>query len=103
MAFYPLTPEALAEAHEEFVTKIGVSIVGGCCGTTPEHLRQVVERVWGKKPLRRSVPYVPRVASAMTAYNLVQDPAPTLIGERVNAQGSRVVKRRCWRMTTTGS
>jgi 5-methyltetrahydrofolate--homocysteine methyltransferase len=93
VAHYPLTPSALADAHEEFVSKIGVSIVGGCCGTTPEHLRAVVERVWGRKPLERSVPRVPRAASAMTAYNLKQDPAPTLIGERVNAQGSRAVKR----------
>jgi 5-methyltetrahydrofolate--homocysteine methyltransferase len=96
VAFYPLTPEALADAHEEFVTKFGVGIVGGCCGTTPEHLRQVVERVWGKRPLARqaaNVPRVPRVASAMTAVNMAQVPAPTLIGERVNSQGSRAVKR----------
>jgi 5-methyltetrahydrofolate--homocysteine methyltransferase len=93
VAIYPLSPEALAEAHEEFVTRIGVSIVGGCCGTTPEHMKQVVDRVWGKKPLRRDVRYVPRAASAMTAYSLHQDPPPTLIGERVNAQGSRAVKR----------
>jgi 5-methyltetrahydrofolate--homocysteine methyltransferase len=92
-AVYPLTPDALADAHEEFVTRIGVNIVGGCCGTTPEHLRQVVERVWGRKPGSRHAPRVARVASAMTAFNLVQDPAPTLIGERVNSQGSRVVKR----------
>jgi 5-methyltetrahydrofolate--homocysteine methyltransferase len=92
-AIYPLTPAALADAHEEFVTRFGVNVVGGCCGTTPEHLRQVVERVWGRKPLPRSAPHVPRVASAMTAFNLVQIPAPTLIGERVNSQGSRVVKR----------
>ena len=92
-AIYPLSPEDLAIAHEEFVTKHGVSIVGGCCGTTPEHLRAVVERVAGKAPLQRNVKYVPRVASAMTAYDLVQDPAPTLVGERVNSQGSRVVKR----------
>jgi 5-methyltetrahydrofolate--homocysteine methyltransferase len=92
-AFYPLTADQLADAHEEFVTRLGVSVVGGCCGTTPEHLRAVVERVWGRAPLRRDVPYVPRVASAMTAYNLQQDPAPTLIGERVNSQGSRAIKR----------
>jgi 5-methyltetrahydrofolate--homocysteine methyltransferase len=93
IAIYPLSPEALADAHEEFVTRIGVSIVGGCCGTTPEHMKQVVDRVWGKKPLARDVKYVPRAASAMTAYSLHQDPPPTLIGERVNAQGSRAVKR----------
>ncbi|HEY0808581.1 MAG TPA: methionine synthase [Longimicrobiales bacterium] len=92
-AIYPLTADALAEAHEEFVTRLGVNIVGGCCGTTPEHLKAVVDRVWGKAPLRREVKYVPRVASAMTAYDLVQDPAPTLVGERVNSQGSRAVKR----------
>jgi 5-methyltetrahydrofolate--homocysteine methyltransferase len=93
VAFYPLTPDQLADAHEEFVVKYGVSVVGGCCGTTPEHLRAVVDRVWGRKPLERAIPRVPRAASAMTAFNLKQDPPPTLIGERVNAQGSRAVKR----------
>jgi 5-methyltetrahydrofolate--homocysteine methyltransferase len=92
-AVYPLEPAALADAHEEFVTRFGVSIVGGCCGTTPDHLRAVVERVWGRAPQRREAASVPRVASAMTAFNLRQDPPPTLIGERVNAQGSRAVKR----------
>lgn len=92
-AVYPLSPEELADAHDEFVTRIGVSVVGGCCGTTPEHLRLVVERVWGKRPLQRGAKYVPRVASAMTAFAMRQDPAPTLIGERVNTQGSRAVKR----------
>jgi 5-methyltetrahydrofolate--homocysteine methyltransferase len=92
-AIYPLSPAELADAHEEFVARIGVSIVGGCCGTTPEHLAAVVERVWGRAPMQRSVQYVPRVASAMTAFDLKQDPAPTLIGERVNSQGSRAVKR----------
>src|SRR5690606_38058113 len=93
VAIYPLEPNALADAHDEFVTKFGVSIVGGCCGTTPDHMKAVVERVWGAQPLRRDVPRVPRVASAMTAFNLKQEPPPTLIGERVNAQGSRAIKR----------
>ncbi|MCI0436647.1 MAG: homocysteine S-methyltransferase family protein [Gemmatimonadetes bacterium] len=92
-AIYPLTPAELADAHDEFVTRIGVSIVGGCCGTTPEHLRAVVERVWGRAPLARKPKYVPRAASAMTAFAMHQDPPPTLIGERVNTQGSRAVKR----------
>ena len=93
VALYPLTPAQLADAHDEFTAAFGVGIVGGCCGTTPEHLRAVVERVWGRKPLAREVPRVPRVASAMTATTLRQDPPPALIGERVNAQGSRAVKR----------
>ncbi|MDX1661051.1 MAG: methionine synthase [Gemmatimonadota bacterium] len=92
-AVYDLAPGTLAEAHGEFVESFGVSIVGGCCGTTPEHMRAVVDRVWGSAPLARPVPVVPRVASAMTAVDLVQDPPPTLIGERVNSQGSRKVKR----------
>ncbi|MBI4540515.1 MAG: methionine synthase [Gemmatimonadetes bacterium] len=99
VAVYPLRPEELADAHEEFVTRFGANVVGGCCGTTPEHLRQVVERVWGLVPLRREVasmprvPSVPRVSSAMKAAALVQDPPPALVGERVNTQGSRRVKR----------
>ncbi|MEJ2187678.1 MAG: homocysteine S-methyltransferase family protein, partial [Gemmatimonadota bacterium] len=92
-AVYPLTPEALADAHDEFVHDFGVNVVGGCCGTTPEHLRLVVERVSGAAPLDRQAPGVPRAASAMTAWDLAQIPAPTLLGERVNTQGSRAVKR----------
>jgi 5-methyltetrahydrofolate--homocysteine methyltransferase len=93
VAIYPLTPDQLADAHEEFVTKIGVAIVGGCCGTTPEHLRAVVDRVWGREPLRHASRALPSAASAMTLFALKQDPPPTLIGERVNSQGSRAVKR----------
>jgi 5-methyltetrahydrofolate--homocysteine methyltransferase len=93
VAVYGLTPDELGEAHEEYVRKIGVNIVGGCCGTTPEHMKLVVERVWGQKPLARDAKSVPRVSSAMEAFEIAQDPAPTLIGERVNSQGSRRVKQ----------
>ncbi|HUF12438.1 MAG TPA: homocysteine S-methyltransferase family protein, partial [Longimicrobiales bacterium] len=92
-AVYPLSAEALADAHDEFVLKYGVNVVGGCCGTTPEHLRAVVERVWGRKPAARDVVRVPRLASAITAFDIHQEPAPTIVGERVNSQGSRAVKR----------
>ncbi|MCK5650308.1 MAG: homocysteine S-methyltransferase family protein, partial [Gemmatimonadetes bacterium] len=91
-AVYPLSPQELAEAHREFVTDFGVSVVGGCCGTTPEHIQAVVEEVWGSEPKRRTVEVVPRCASAITAADIHQDPAPALIGERVNSQGSRKVK-----------
>ncbi|HYO47459.1 MAG TPA: methionine synthase [Gemmatimonadota bacterium] len=93
VAHYDLSPEDLAAAHEEFVARLGVSVVGGCCGTTPAHLALVVERVGGRAPRSRAARRVPRVASAMTAMDLAQDPPPTLIGERVNSQGSRKVKR----------
>ncbi|UCG76833.1 MAG: homocysteine S-methyltransferase family protein, partial [Gemmatimonadota bacterium] len=93
VAVYGLTPEELADAHAEFVNRIGVSIVGGCCGTTPTHLARVVDRVWGAEPLRRDVRSTPRAASAITAFDIAQHPAPTLVGERVNTQGSRKVKQ----------
>jgi 5-methyltetrahydrofolate--homocysteine methyltransferase len=92
-AVYPLEPLAMADQMEEFVTRFGVSVVGGCCGTTPEHLRQVVQRVGGRAPAERQVTYSPRLSSAIRATELAQQPAPTMIGERVNAQGSRKVKR----------
>ena len=98
-AVYPLEPAPLATALSEFVRDFGVRIVGGCCGTTPEHLQAVVEAVrpLGRRPGGgRGSPArdgVARVSSAMRAITLHQDPPPLLVGERVNAQGSRAVKR----------
>ncbi|HET7275794.1 MAG TPA: methionine synthase [Longimicrobiaceae bacterium] len=92
-AVYPLEPVPFAEQLESFVKDFGVSIVGGCCGTTPEHLRELVERVGGQRPKEREVAFTPRLSSAIRATDLVQIPAPTMIGERVNAQGSRKMKR----------
>ncbi len=94
-AVYPLEPEAMATALGEFVRDFGVRVVGGCCGTTPAHLDAVVrtERALERGGPRRAAPHVPRVSSAMRALTLHQDPPPLLIGERVNAQGSRKVKQ----------
>ncbi|MGH7647787.1 MAG: methionine synthase [Gemmatimonadaceae bacterium] len=94
-AVYPLEPEALAVALGEFVRDFGVRVVGGCCGTTPEHLDAVVRTIRGldRKGARRGTAHVPRVSSAMRALTLHQDPPPLLIGERVNSQGSRKVKQ----------
>ena len=95
-AVYPLEPAPMAQALSEFVRDFGVRIVGGCCGTTPEHLSAIVgavrEAERGAKPASRSQ-HVPRVSSAMRAITLHQDPPPLLVGERVNSQGSRKVKR----------
>jgi 5-methyltetrahydrofolate--homocysteine methyltransferase len=92
-AVYKLSPAALAEALAGFVTELGVSIVGGCCGTTPAHLRAVVERV---RPLGAPRPRparpLPCLSSAMKAVPLDLEPRPLVVGERVNAQGSRKVK-----------
>ena len=95
-AVYPLEPQPMATALSEFVKDFGVRIVGGCCGTTPEHLSAIVAAVRdaerGAKPVNHAQ-HVPRVSSAMRAITLHQDPPPLLVGERVNAQGSRKVKR----------
>ena len=95
-AVYPLEPAPMATALSEFVKDFGVRIVGGCCGTTPEHLSAIVEAVRGAEGATKPVnhaQHVPRVSSAMRAITLHQDPPPLLVGERVNAQGSRKVKR----------
>jgi 5-methyltetrahydrofolate--homocysteine methyltransferase len=89
---FPEEPESLAKTLEEFVDKYGVGIVGGCCGTTPDHIRAIVERVGGKPVGPRPEPGEPFVSSMMTATALVQEPRPTLVGERVNSQGSRKAK-----------
>ncbi len=89
---FPEKPEPLAKALGEFVDRFGVSIVGGCCGTTPEHIRAIAERVRGKIPGARPAKGPPLVSSMMTATPLVQEPRPTLVGERVNSQGSRKAK-----------
>src|SRR5688572_14427344 len=88
-----MLPVPFAEQMEEFVKDLGVGIVGGCCGTTPDHIRELVARVGGHAQKARQVEYVPRLSSGIRATDLVQVPAPTMIGERVNAQGSRKVKR----------
>ncbi len=89
---FPEQPEPLANVLQEFVERFGVGIVGGCCGTTPDHIAAVVERVGGKEPRARPEPAAPMLASMMTATPLVQEPRPTLVGERVNSQGSRKAK-----------
>ncbi|MBA2456504.1 MAG: methionine synthase [Nocardioidaceae bacterium] len=91
-AHYPLTPQQLADAHDSFVREHGLSLVGGCCGTTPEHIRVVVERVRG----RALTPREPRPeAGAASLYQHVpfrQDTSYLSIGERTNANGSKAFR-----------
>ncbi|HMA27369.1 MAG TPA: homocysteine S-methyltransferase family protein, partial [Solirubrobacterales bacterium] len=89
---FPEEPEPLAATLAEFVERYGVGIVGGCCGTTPDHISAIRERVEGRTPGRRPPPGPAQIASMMTATRLVQEPRPTLVGERVNSQGSRKAK-----------
>ncbi|HEY8490924.1 MAG TPA: methionine synthase [Dehalococcoidia bacterium] len=92
-AVYPLEPEPMARALAEFVEEFGVAVVGGCCGTTAEHLRLLVEAVGGRPRTPRPVRDQPRVSSGMRSVTLHQEPKPLLVGERVNSQGSRRVKQ----------
>ncbi len=89
---FPEEPGPLAATLGEFVERYGVGIVGGCCGTTPEHVRAIHERVRDRVPAARPARGAPQVSSMMTATPLVQEPRPTLVGERVNSQGSRRAK-----------
>jgi 5-methyltetrahydrofolate--homocysteine methyltransferase len=89
---FPEEPEPLANTLQDFVERYGISIVGGCCGTTPDHIGAIVERVGGREAKPRPDAGPPQVSSMMTATPLAQEPAPTLVGERVNSQGSRKAK-----------
>nr|WBO76965.1 methionine synthase [Streptomyces sp. SBE_14.2] len=88
-ATYPLTPAELADAHENFVRDYGLSLVGGCCGTTPEHLRQLVERVRDVTPTERDPRPEPGAASLYQTVPFRQDTSYLAIGERTNANGSK--------------
>ncbi|MFG7941888.1 methionine synthase [Streptomyces cacaoi] len=88
-AHYPLTPQELAEAHEGFVRDYGLSLVGGCCGTTPEHLRQLVERVRGAERTERRPAAEPGAASLYQTVPFRQETSYLAIGERTNANGSK--------------
>ena len=90
---FPEQPDPLADSLQEFVERYGISIVGGCCGTTPDHIAAIVDRVGGRDANARPDTRATLVSSMMTATPLVQEPRPTLVGERVNSQGSRKVKR----------
>ena len=103
-AVYPMQADPFADMVAEF-TRWGVNVVGGCCGTTPEHIGRLYAAVHGKPyaealkesagpraPVARQILHEPSLSSGMSAARMMQDPGPTLIGERVNSQGSRRVK-----------
>ena len=91
-ARYPLTPQELADAHEIFVRDYGLSLVGGCCGTTPEHLRLVVERVRGREVAARRPRPEPGASSLYQHVPFRQDTSYLAIGERTNANGSKAFR-----------
>ncbi len=88
-AHYKLTPDEFVYYLSHFVRDLGVNIVGGCCGTTKEHIRKLVDAVGGLAPKPRKPEFVPSVASLYQPAPLHIDPPPVLIGERTNANGSK--------------
>jgi 5-methyltetrahydrofolate--homocysteine methyltransferase len=91
-AIYPLTPAGLADAQESFAAEFGLALAGGCCGTTPEHLAAVVDRVRGRPLARRRPRTEPGVASLYQHVPFRQDTAFLAIGERTNANGSKAFR-----------
>ncbi|HEY9679748.1 MAG TPA: methionine synthase [Drouetiella sp.] len=90
---YKLTPQELADSLDHFARDLGVNIIGGCCGTTPEHLKRVCEVVGNLAPKERKVTITPAVASIYTSVAMHIDPAPLIVGERTNTNGSRKFKQ----------
>jgi len=98
-AYYPLTAAELVDAHERFVTEFGLALIGGCCGTTPEHIAALVERLGvtaarpdGRPLAPRSPRTEPGVASLYSHVPFRQETAFLAIGERTNANGSKAFR-----------
>ena len=90
---YDLTPEQFVQAHTAFVREYGVNVIGGCCGTTPEHLRVAVEALWGATPAARAPISEAACASLYVSTPYRQDNSFLIVGERANANGSRRFRR----------
>jgi 5-methyltetrahydrofolate--homocysteine methyltransferase len=105
LAIYPMEPEPMAAALSDFITEFGVNIVGGCCGSSHEHLRAIVKACRNAPRHPRPIAdtnlnnknfaniVLPFASSGIRATALQQDPPPLLVGERVNSQGSRKAKQ----------
>ncbi|GAB4102271.1 methionine synthase [Micromonospora taraxaci] len=91
-AYFPLTPVELAEALERFVTDYSVGLVGGCCGTTPEHIRVLSERLHGSIAPAREARHEAGVSSVYHPVPFAQDASVLMVGERTNANGSKAFR-----------
>lgn len=89
---YDLTPEHFAEVLGGFVEEFGVSLVGGCCGTEPKHLEALIDRLDGVAPAARDPRPLEALSSLYTSADLSQEPPPLLVGERTNANGSKLFR-----------
>jgi 5-methyltetrahydrofolate--homocysteine methyltransferase len=89
---YDETPETFTTQIVHFANDFGVNIVGGCCGTTPAHLKLVVEAMERVTPKRRDAKLVPAASSIYFQQPYVQDASFLIVGERVNASGSKKMR-----------
>ena len=92
-AIYPLEPNEFADYMVEFATAYNVSCVGGCCGTTPDHLSALINQLGERIQTKRDIKIKPALSSSINSTSMYQEPAPFLIGERLNTQGSRKFKK----------
>jgi 5-methyltetrahydrofolate--homocysteine methyltransferase len=90
--FYDESPESFAAQVEHFVKDFGANIVGGCCGTTPEYIKLLVERVGGLSPKQRNAKLAPSASSIYFQQPYIQDASFLIVGERVNASGSKKMR-----------
>ena len=89
---YHLTPEELLKSLEHFVKDFGVNIIGGCCGTTPSHIKLLVDKLGNQKPKKRNPNYINSVSSLYNTVPLSIDQPPVIVGERTNANGSKLFR-----------
>ncbi len=89
---YDETPESFAAQVEHFAKDFGANIVGGCCGTSPEHLKLVIDRLSGVAPKQRNAELVPSASSIYFQQPYTQDASFLIVGERVNASGSKKMR-----------
>lgn len=91
-AHYQLTPEEFTKWQIKFIEHYGINLAGGCCGTTYEHIGALAKAVGDRAPVARKVTWVPSISSLYSSVAMDQEPRPLLVGERTNANGSRLYK-----------
>lgn len=89
---YHLSPDEFSKTLLHFINDLGVSIVGGCCGTTPEHLKSLIQLIGNRSPKKRNPNYINSVSSLYNSVPLTINPPPIIVGERTNANGSKLFK-----------
>ncbi|SFV74536.1 5-methyltetrahydrofolate--homocysteine methyltransferase [hydrothermal vent metagenome] len=90
--YYPMGPKEFVEHQSKFLEYDGVSFLGGCCGTTPQHIRGLVDNLTSITPKPPSGSHPTSIASLFHTVPLMQKPAPLLVGERSNATGSKAFR-----------